>query len=150
MLFIHHGLRVMSFLVRVQSRLTRPLPNLHANGVRALPFVLLAAACATVAPPMPAPLAPPPPKVEPIGLTRVLGHYAATVIALLGAPSLDRVEGRARELQFTRGPCVLDLFLYPPDNATGDPVVTYVSARLKNGQTLDAASCLQSQMLTKK
>lgn len=118
--------------------------------MRALPFLLLAAACATAAPPVPAPLPPTPPKVEPIGLTRVLGHSAGEIIVLLGSPTLDRVEGRARELQFTRGPCVLDLFLYPPRDAAGAATVTYASARLKNGQPLDPASCLQSQMLTKK
>lgn len=124
--------------------------------MRALPIVLLAAACATTAPPPPV-LAPPPPlapKVEPIGLDRVLGRGAGEMIALLGSPSLDRVEGRARELQFTRGPCVLDLFLYPPQSSTqsgtGEPVVGYADARLRNGRKLDAASCLQSQLLTKK
>jgi len=122
--------------------------------MRTLPFMLsiacVAGGCATTAPPAPAPLPPLPPTVQTIGLSRVLGHGAPDLIALLGSPSLDRVEGRARELQFTRGPCVLDLFLYPPGGAAGTPTVSFVSARLKNGQVLDAASCLQSQMLTKK
>ncbi len=120
--------------------------------MRALPLALFAAACATTAVPPPTitPPPPPPPKIEPIGLVRVLGHGAGEAIALLGSPSLDRVEGRARELQFTRGPCVLDLFLYPPKLGTGEPVVGYAAARLKNGKALDPASCLQSQLLTKK
>lgn len=118
--------------------------------MRALPLALFAAACATTAVPPPAVAPPPPPRIEPIGLVRVLGHGAGDAIALLGSPSLDRIEGRARELQFTRGPCVLDLFLYPPKLGTGEPVVGYAAARLKNGKALDPASCLQSQLLTKK
>lgn len=116
--------------------------------MRILPLLLLAAACspAVVTPPAPilAPPAPPPP--APAGLTRVLGHTAAEVQALIGAPTLDRVEGKGRQLQYARGPCVLDLFLYPP--APGqEPRVKYPYARRKNGSPLDPASCLQSQII---
>ncbi len=83
----------------------------------ALLILLLLSACATAPPakaPAPRAAAPPPP---PPGLARLYGHDAAHVLALLGPASLDRSEGPARQLQFVRPPCVLDVFLYPASPA---------------------------------
>lgn len=119
--------------------------------MRALLLLLVIAACAPAATPPPAPLPTPRelPSPEPLGLTRVLGHGASDVQALLGAPTLDRTEGKGRQLQFARGPCVLDLFLYPPTPAR-EPEVKYVAARRRDGGPLDAASCLQSQIIARR
>ncbi len=116
--------------------------------MRILPILLLAAACSpmmpTVAPPVSAP--PPVPAPQHQGLERVLGHNAAEVIEVIGSPTLDRIEGKARQLQFARGPCVLDLFLYSATPGA-EPRVKYAYARLKDGKALDTASCLQSQII---
>ncbi len=101
-----------------------------------LALMLALAACATPAPPpVAAPPAPPPP-----GLGRIIGSSAAGVIALLGPPSLDRSEGAARQLQFVRPPCVLDVFLYP--GATGTQAVRTAAARRPDGSRIDPGACL--------
>nr|WP_310522657.1 hypothetical protein [Polymorphobacter sp.] len=93
------------------------------------------AGCVATAPPPVAPPAPPPP-----GLDRIIGSSAAGVTALLGAATLDRTEGQARQLQFARPPCVLDVFLYP--GANGAPVVRTAAARKPDGGKIDPGACL--------
>ncbi len=107
---------------------------------RIIPFAMLAlSACATTTPlPALSPKAPPPP---PPGLTRILGSSVAGVTALLGAAGLDRSEGPARQLQFIRPPCVLDVFLYPPTPGAA-PVVRTAAARKPDGSAIDAGACL--------
>ena len=106
----------------------------------ALLALLLLAACAT-APPAPAPrpvAAPPPP---PPGLARLFGRDAAAVLALLGPASLDRSEGPARQLQFVRPVCILDVFLYP--HTPGGPLqVRTAAARKPDGSRIDPGACL--------
>lgn len=117
----------------------RPAPVLALIATAAL------AACAPrAAPPPVATVTPPPAPAPRAGLERVLGATPEAAIALLGSPTLDRTEGRARQLQFTRGACVLDLFFYPSGPALA---ARYADARLKDGRALDPASCLQSQLL---
>lgn len=110
-------------------------------------LLLFVGACAKVATPVaPMPsLAPPPPQPR-AGLERVLGAAPEAVIALLGRPTLDRQEGPGRQLQFARGPCVLDLFFYPKPGG-GGAAARHVEARFRDGRPLDAASCLQSQII---
>lgn len=111
-----------------------------------LAALLVLAGCATAPPPVPiAGPAPPPPPIARVGLERVLGAAPDAVIALLGQPTLDRQEGPGRQLQFARGPCVLDLFFYPAAN--GAPAARHVEARFRDGRPIDAASCLQSQVI---
>lgn len=114
--------------------LIKPIPM-----KRFLPGLLLfgLAACATTAPP-PRSVAPPPP--PPPGLDRILGQNAARVIALLGPASLDRTEGPARQMQFIRPPCVLDVFLYPGPG--GALVVRTAAARRPDGSRIDPGACL--------
>ena len=104
----------------------------------ALLALLLLAACAT-APPAPAsrPVAAPPP--PPPGLARLFGRDAAAVLALLGPASLDRSEGPARQLQFVRPPCVLDIFLYP---SAGKLLVNGAAARKPDGSRIEPGACL--------
>ena len=104
----------------------------------ALVLLLALAACTTPATPPPPVAAPPAP--TPPGLGRIIGSQATAVIALLGAPSLDRSEGPARQLQFVRPPCVLDVFLYP--GANGAPVVRTAAARRPDGSRIDPGACL--------
>ncbi|MBC7685221.1 MAG: hypothetical protein H7176_08330 [Bdellovibrionales bacterium] len=100
-----------------------------------LPALVLAA-CAVTPAPVAEPPAPPPP-----GLARLIGLDAAGVTKLLGAASLDRSDGPARELQFVRPPCVLDVFLYPP--TPGAPVhVRTAAARKPDGSHIDPGTCL--------
>lgn len=101
--------------------------------------MLVLAGCATTPPPA----KPPPPPVvvpPPPGLGRILGSTAGGVTALLGPVSLDRSEGPARQLQFIRPVCVLDVFLYPGVN--GVPVVRTAAARKPDGSRIDAGACL--------
>ena len=106
---------------------------------RLSPFALVLlfglAACATTPPPPPVVQVAPPP-----GLGRIIGIAAPGVTALLGPPSLDRTEGPARQLQFIRPPCVLDVFLYP--GPSGTPVVRTAAARRPDGSRIDPGACL--------
>jgi hypothetical protein len=74
------------------------------------------------------------------GLENVMGRSARALEAEFGRPALDTVEGNARKLQYVGSACVLDVYLYPPRGG-GEPVVTYVDARLPDGRDVDRASC---------
>ena len=112
-----------------------------------LPLVLALAGCATVPPAVrpvaevrPAPR-PVPLPYRPGGLERVMGRDARALVATFGNPDADVQEGDARKLQFGGAICVLDAYLYPPKSG-GEPVVTYVDARERDGSTIDRASCV--------
>jgi hypothetical protein len=75
------------------------------------------------------------------GLENVIGRTARTLEASFGKPSLDVREGPARKLQFAGPACVLDAYLYPPKGG-GEPIVTHVDARLRDGSDIDRASCV--------
>ena len=70
-----------------------------------------------------------------------MGANAATLGRLFGKFELDVREGDARKLQFAGPACVLDAYLYPP-RPGGEPVVTWVDARLLDGRDIDRASCV--------
>lgn len=104
-----------------------------------LSLLVLLAGCATpqvAAPVKVQPASPPPPP----GLQRLIGKAPAQVIALLGPASLDRSEGPARQLQFIRPPCVLEVFLYPGPG--GAPAVRTAAARRPDGSRIDPGACL--------
>jgi hypothetical protein len=75
------------------------------------------------------------------GLENVLGRTARMLEAQFGKPALDVREGPARKLQFGGPACVLDAYLYPPKGG-GEPIVTHIDARLRDGRDLDRASCV--------
>lgn len=75
------------------------------------------------------------------GLETVLGRTARMLEAQFGKPALDVREGPARKLQFGGPACVLDTYLYPPKGG-GEPIVTHIDARLRDGRDLDRASCV--------
>lgn len=113
------------------------------------PFLLtiVLAGCGPSAPPISTPPPPPPLVSAPpaVGLTRVMGQTAPTLIAFLGAPALDVREGPARKLQFRSVACVLDAYLYPPtDGSGGEPKVTWIDTRTPAGADFDRASCIAS------
>ncbi|HEY0269833.1 MAG TPA: hypothetical protein VGC10_02460 [Sphingomonas sp.] len=75
------------------------------------------------------------------GLERVMGKTAAALTTLFGPADLDQHEGVARRLQFVGPACVLDTYLYP-EKTGAEPIVTYLDARLPNGEDIDRASCV--------
>lgn len=76
------------------------------------------------------------------GLEGVIGADASALIDQFGKPRLDVHEGDARKLQFSGAPCVLDIYLYPPDKG-GEPRATYVDARRSSdGRDVDRAACI--------
>jgi hypothetical protein len=81
------------------------------------------------------------------GLDGLMGRDAHELVDLFGPFQLDVREDGARKLQFANATCVLDAYLYPPAKGK-EFVVTYVAARLPDGRTADAASCVSA--LTKK
>ncbi|HEY5721180.1 MAG TPA: hypothetical protein VIT45_02565 [Allosphingosinicella sp.] len=91
----------------------------------------------------------PPPPVQPArpatysvtGLETVMGRNVRALEGLFGKPDLDVREGTARKLQFISPICVLDTYLYPPRGG-GDPIVTYIDARLPDGRDMDRSSCV--------
>ena len=110
-------------------------------------LVFLAAGCVAPQAERPAPPVarrpqqPPSLPVYPVtGLETVIGRTARYLEGEFGRPDLDIREGQARKLLFS-GPCVLDTYLYPPRGG-GEPIVTYVDARLPDGRDLDRASCV--------
>ena len=48
------------------------------------------------------------------GLDGVIGAKAALLVQEFGTPQIDLKEGDVRKLQFAGTPCVLDVYLYPP------------------------------------
>ncbi len=104
---------------------------------------LAVSACATAGPSVRqnALPAPPVPTYGTIGLERVMGQNASAVTQLFGQPQLDLTEGAGRKLQFGSNICVLDAYLYAPQQG-GVPVVRHVDARQRSGAPIDRASCV--------
>ena len=75
-----------------------------------------------------------------VGLERVMGQPARGLTQMFGVPDADVAEGSARKLQFGSRICVLDAYLYA--QGSGEPVVTYVDARQRDGSAIDRASCV--------
>jgi len=109
---------------------------------RLAPALLLAvAACAQpAARPAPARVAVPIP-FPTLGLERVMGQDAGTLVQLFGKPDADVREGAARKLQFASRICVLDAYLYPKGSGS-EPRVSYLDAREPDGSAIDRASCV--------
>ena len=105
---------------------------------RALLPVLLLTGCAAAGgtPRVAAPSGKVPTSYTPVGLERVNGQTAASLVALFGDPDADVREGTARKLQFQSNICVLDAYLYPPGTGA-EPRVTYLDAREPDGSPID-------------
>lgn len=87
---------------------------------------------------VPVPNAPPAPAM----VTAIQGLSAPRLIGQFGTPLLDVSEGTGRKLQFAGPICVLDAYLYPPQNGRGEPVVRYLDTRQRDGGPIDQASCV--------
>jgi hypothetical protein len=70
------------------------------------------------------------------------------VVGQFGKPVLDVREGTARKLQFIGPACILDTYLYPPA-AGGEPIVTHIDARQRDGRDMDRASCVAALQAAK-
>lgn len=76
------------------------------------------------------------------GLEGVIGATEGDLVRMMGTPRLNVWEGDARKLQFAGTPCVLDVYLYPPERGAA-PRATYVDARRpSDGQDVDRARCI--------
>jgi hypothetical protein len=111
-----------------------------------LSLTLVIAACAprvetppVVSQPVPVPQ---PERARPSVLT---GLSAQELVQHLGHPALQIREGTSLKLQFRSRRCVLDAFLYPPENsANGVLRVTYIDTRLPSGAAADQAACISA------
>lgn len=94
---------------------------------------------------VPAPVAPPKPKIlSAPGLEGVIGATPDGLARQFGTARLDVWEGDARKLQFSGRACVLDVFLYPAAPGA-NPTATYVEARrASDGLEVDRAACVAS------
>jgi len=72
---------------------------------------------------------------------RLIGLAIPDLGELFGTPSLQVREGAGLKLQYRGGGCVLDAYLYAPENGQGIERVTYVDARLASGADTDASAC---------
>jgi hypothetical protein len=107
-----------------------------------LAVALALSACATPqTAPAPAVKGPPIPQAAAAGLDRVMGKDARALEVLFGPPDQDVREEAARKLQYSSSVCVLDAYLYAKEKGR-EPVVTYLDARLPNGDDIDRASCI--------
>jgi hypothetical protein len=95
----------------------------------------------------------PPPPVQPSygpqGLETVIGRTAAYLTTALGTPDMDIREGPGRKLQFSSPACVLDAYLYPPQGR-GEPIVTWIDARLPDGRGANRVSCVTALIEAKR
>ncbi len=98
------------------------------------------------------PTAPPPPVVgfraaqtmNAPGLEGVIGAGAEQLERKFGKAQLDIWEGDARKLQFSGQPCVIDVYLYPPQRGSA-PIATHVEARrASDGAAVDRAACVRA------
>ena len=106
----------------------------------ALAPVLVLAACAPrVAAPV-EPVTSPAAPIRPTG--GLFGVTANDLIARFGQPSFQVREGTGTKLQWAENGCVLDAYLYPPENGRGADRVVHLDARNRSGADLDLNACL--------
>jgi len=98
--------------------------------------ILILAACA---PRTPVPVSKP--VAERPGTT-MIGLTANDLISRFGQPSFQVREGAGTKLQWSQNGCVLDAYLYPPENGRGGDRVMHVDARNPSGADLTLNACL--------
>ena len=112
---------------------------------RFVPFAVLAvAACAPRPPVQTTPTRPSQPiQQSPHIRSDLIGMTAGELAQRFGRPAIQVREGPGIKLQF-RGACVLDAYLYPPDDGRGPERVAHVDTRLASGVETDQAGCIRS------
>ena len=106
--------------------------------------VLAVAACAPRPAVRPSPAQPAPPTQQsPHIRSDLIGMTAGELAQRFGRPAIQVREGPGIKLQF-RGACVLDAYLYPPDDGRGPERVAHVDTRLVSGVETDQAGCIRS------
>jgi len=115
---------------------------------RFLPIAaLLLAGCAARVPETSGPVQPatPAPAKREIH-TNLSGATAGELMQLLGQPALQIREGPGLKLQFRGRSCILDTYLYPPQQGSGPERVTYIDARTSSGGSTDKEECVLSMV----
>ena len=102
-------------------------------------LVMALAACSTVPKTAPVPVAS---KPAPRPTAELTGMSVHDLGLRFGQPRFQVQEGPGTKLQWARGGCVLDVYLYPPTSGPGAVRVTYADARRPSGADLDIRSCL--------
>ena len=115
------------------------------------PIFILAAAsllagCATRVPETTGPVQPAPAPATREIHTNLAGATAGELMRLLGQPALQIREGPGLKLQFRGRSCILDTYLYPPQQGTGPERVTYIDARTASGSATDKEECVLSMV----
>ena len=106
---------------------------------------LLVAGCMARRPEPPAPVSDAPDPAKPRELhTNLSGATAGELMQLLGPPALQVREGPGLKLQFRGRSCILDAYLYPPQQGTGPERVTYIDARTSSGDAANKENCVLS------
>ena len=77
--------------------------------------------------------------------TNLSGATAGELMQLLGPPALQVREGPGLKLQFRGRQCILDAFLYPPQQG-GPERVTYIDARTSSGAFTNKEECVLSMV----
>ena len=102
-------------------------------------LVIALAACSTIPKTAPIPVAT---KPTPRPTAELVGLSVHDLGLRFGQPRFQVQEGPGTKLQWARGGCVLDVYLYPPVSGAGAVRVTYADARRPSGADLDIRSCL--------
>jgi hypothetical protein len=122
-------------------RLAGKRASRHDLGMRRLALlaaIALLAACARAPRPGPGPITTP---VErPSGA--LVGLTASELGQRFGKPGFQVREGAGTKLQRTGQGCVLDVYLYPPENGRGAETVTFADARRASGADISVEACL--------
>ena len=100
------------------------------------PFLILAACAPKVQ--TPAVVTKP---VAPSGST-MIGFSENDLVSRFGQPTFQVKEGPGTKLQWSRGGCVLDAYLYPAEGHAGGDRVTHVDTRNPSGADISINACL--------
>ena len=108
--------------------------------MRFLPFALILVLAACARAPQPTPGPGPAPVARHTGV--LTGLTASELGARFGRPNFQVREGPGTKLQWSKNGCVLDAYLYPPDQGRGVDRVMHVDSRAPSGADMAIQTCL--------
>lgn len=76
------------------------------------------------------------------GVSSLIGASEDELLAALGTPRLDWLEGEARKLQFAAAGCVLDIYLYPTSEGQSRRAAYAEARAITDGSALPEAECV--------